>query len=1294
MATIGNISAFDVSKPTSWDVYVEQIEFFCRANSITEPDMKTATLLTVMGSSAYKILRSLISPESPGTKTFEELTEVLRQHFMPQTSLIYKRFLFHKRFQLKDESIAAYVTELRRLAEDCEFGSTLTERLRDQLVCGLRDDGIQGRLLSETSLTYDDAVKRAQAGEAAATQVKELQAQKPSTDALAANQLRHTKSAKKVHTKNPSSTPRNPCASCGGSHSRQDCKFRNAVCNFCHKKGHIAKACRSRSSLSKSGNKKKACSSSGQLAAHMVDETSDEAYAPNFVNSVGQTKPAKVHIEVQIQGRPCTMEVDSGSDFSVISMKTYSNLWPVRGPVIQPFTSRIRDYQKNPIQLKGYCEVKVAYKCYEEKLRLLVAKGDRASLLGLEWFTPLGLSIQGVHQTHSEDSIQALLEEFADVFKEDLGTYKGPKVTLPIDPKVPPIRLKARNVPLAIRPRIESEIQRLLREKVLEPISNPKWSTPVVPVIKPNGAIRLCGDYKTTINTSLQDHPYPVPSVNHLLSNLSGGGYYAKIDMAQAYLQLPVDDASAEAQTIITHMGAFKVNRLQFGVCIAPGIFQQVMDDVLKDIPGTTPYFDDVLIRGTTLSELTDRLRVVLKTLRSVGLHARKEKCLFGVTSVDFLGYRIDASGIHPSKSKMEAIHNAPVPQNKKELQTFLGLLNFYNSFLKDKATVAEPLHRLLDKGAAWRWTKRHEQSFKAVKRLLTSESVLVPFDTSLPTILTCDANPFGVGAVLSQVQENGKEATVAFASRTLTQAERNYAQIDREALALISGVKKFHHFLYGRPFTLVTDHKPLLDLFSPSKGTPDIISPRMLRWSILLNAYSYKLIHKPGVRLGNADALSRLSHNDSRAYTPSPPEVLFIEELAAPALTAAEIAQFTQRDPELSRVLNWVWKGWPTKSEAGFQAYFMKRNELTVHKKCLLWGNRVVIPKEGQQRVLDELHLTHPGVVRMKALARSYVWWPNIDSDIERYVGTCTVCQEHQHAPPRASIHPWEVPRNPWSRLHVDFAGPFQGERFLVVVDAYSKWLEVKRMTSTTAANTIKVLRELFATHGLPDSIVSDNGPQFTSDEFQRFCKDNLITPIRVSPYHASSNGQAERMVQTTKDSLAKMLHGSWEKRLARFLLASHVTPSTTTGLSPAELLMGRKLKICLDRLHPDYAVERQLKQDAHLPTHVRDRGFYADEPVYIRNYETACPWTPAVISRPTGPVSYEAKTPDGRTVKRHADQIQKRISDATSTDVPPATPTMTQSSGDSVSSAEPIVTPRPKRTLSRPAYLKDYVC
>ncbi|GBM89936.1 Transposon Ty3-G Gag-Pol polyprotein [Araneus ventricosus] len=347
----------------------------------------------------------------------------------------------------------------------------------------------------------------------------------------------------------------------------------------------------------------------------------------------------------------------------------------------------------------------------------------------MEWFEPLGIKFVGIYRT--EIDIEFVLEEFKDVFSEDLGSYKGPAISLPIDPNFPPISFKARNIPLAMRKKVDVAIDKLLDQGVLEPISNPKWSTPIVPVIKQSGEIRLCADYK---------------------ANLADGKFFAKIDLAQAYLQLRVDDASAEAQTIVTHREAFKVNRLQFGVNVAPGLFQNFIEDLLKGIIGVLPYFDDVLIFAATEEQLCNHLRLVLERLSESGIRANKNKCIFKTKAVEFLGFVIDASGIHPSDSKVRAIHEAPRPKNKTELQAFLGLLNFYHSFLKDKATIAEPLHWLLEKNAEWKWTSAHEKAFAAVKELLSSDSVLVPFNEKLPLILTCDASQYGVGYVLSHL--------------------------------------------------------------------------------------------------------------------------------------------------------------------------------------------------------------------------------------------------------------------------------------------------------------------------------------------------------------------------------------------------------------------------------------------------------------------------------------------------------------------------------------------------------------
>ncbi|XP_058016881.1 uncharacterized protein K02A2.6-like, partial [Ahaetulla prasina] len=235
----------------------------------------------------------------------------------------------------------------------------------------------------------------------------------------------------------------------------------------------------------------------------------------------------------------------------------------------------------------------------------------------------------------------------------------------------------------------------------------------------------------------------------------------------------------------------------------------------------------------------------------------------------------------------------------------------------------------------------------------------------------------------------------------------------------------------------------------------------------------------------------------------------------------------------------------------------------------CLLWGYRVVIPEKLRKRVLDLLHEGHPGIVRMKGLARSYVWWPLMDSEIAERVGKCQACQESRPLPPTAPVREWERPQGPWSRIHIDFAGPFHGQTFLVVVDAYSKWLEIILMRSMTAEAVISVLRHLFATHGLPDTLVSDNGPQFTATQFEEYLAEEGIRHALSAPFHPATNGLAERFVRSAKEALSRLKPGDWQSKIDVFLAVQHRTPCATTGRSPAELLMGRKLRCPLDRLN-----------------------------------------------------------------------------------------------------------------------------
>ena len=367
----------------------------------------------------------------------------------------------------------------------------------------------------------------------------------------------------------------------------------------------------------------------------------------------------------------------------------------------------------------------------------------------------------------------------------------------------------------------------------------------------------------------------------------------------------------------------------------------------------------------------------------------------------------------------------------------------------------------------------------------------------------------------------------------------------------MIFGVKKFHKYVYGRSFTMVTDHKPLLSIFNPKAAVPSVTAARMQRWAMFLSAYQYTIEYKCGKSHANADFLSRLPINGNQELEdPSTVfQVSYVEELP---VTAADVAKETIKDTTLATVYQYVMEGWPHKAqEEALKPYYQRKNQLATDQGCLLWGLRVIIPPTLQAEMLNELHATHPGVVKMKALARSIVWWPNLDKDIEDVVTSCRSCAAHRSLPPVAPLHSWPWASHPMQRINIDFASMEQFQ-VLVIVDNHSKWIEAIPLHSATASSTIDALRLFFASFGLPKEIVSDNGPQFTAQDFGDFCRNNGIKHTLIPPYHPATNGAAERAVQVIKQAVKKMDSGlSLRRRLARFLLIYRTTPHATTEMS-----------------------------------------------------------------------------------------------------------------------------------------------
>lgn len=334
----------------------------------------------------------------------------------------------------------------------------------------------------------------------------------------------------------------------------------------------------------------------------------------------------------------------------------------------------------------------------------------------------------------------------------------------------------------------------------------------------------------------------------------------------------------------------------------------------------------------------------------------------------------------------------------------------------------------------------------------------------------------------------DGSEQVISYASRTLTTAERNYAQIEKEGLAVIFGIKKFDKYLMGRHFTIYTDHKPLLRLFDPTRATSATGAARLQRWSLLLSNYDYDVCFKKGELNSNADALSRLPlpETDSSLEELAHVHSLHIERIQAAPLDSKQCRLASINDPVISLVINIVNCGWPEACESEeLRPYFQRKDELVVEDNVLLWGLRVVIPTKHRKDVLALLHDTHIGVVRMKSLARTHVWWPGIDKDIETTCAECIVCAQHAKDPPKSPLSMWEFPAASWQRIHIDYAGPFFNSMWLVWIDAGSKYGGVEQIKNADGVSTVKKLTSLFSFFGNPEQIVSDNGTPFTSREF-----------------------------------------------------------------------------------------------------------------------------------------------------------------------------------------------------------------
>ncbi|XP_043190571.1 uncharacterized protein K02A2.6-like [Amphibalanus amphitrite] len=753
------------------------------------------------------------------------------------------------------------------------------------------------------------------------------------------------------------------------------------------------------------------------------------------------------------------------------------------------------------------------------------------------------------------------------------------------------------------------------------------------------------------VNKAVITDGYPLPRIEDVLDRLSGSQVFSRLDLKDAYHQLELHPDSRDLTTFVSHLGLFRFTRVNFGLASAGPCFQKVMASMLEGIPGVEVYLDDILVHARSQAGHDARLKAVLQCFDAHRVRVNWSKSVTNQREIGFLGYQISGDGVSIDPERLRPLLDAPEPRDEKSLRAFLGAVGYHARFLPRFSDEVEPLRAAL-RADAFEWTASLSSAVRRVKDAIRQAPALGMFDASLPTVLSTDASDVGCGACITQVDASGVPRVITYASKTFTAAERNYSVVEKEALACVWATEKFRHYLWGRRFTLRTDHQALCTIFGP-KGS-NRVGRRVARWEARLLEFAFDVEYVRSEHNGVADGLSRLPVTDT--WWPDDDTIQIASlGVAAAAVTEAEFRAASDADETLRAVRGFVAGQWPRRKEIdpALAGFYQVREELSQHGQLLFRGERLVVPETLRERVLRNAHEGYQGVVRTKQRLRAQFWWPRLDREVREQLRGCQVCSQHDEHVRKEKPHlqPIPLPEGPWERLMVDIIGPMHGpptERYgIVLCDLYSRWPEVALCSDATASTVIQFLETLFAREGLPLELISDNGPAFRSAELRAFLTKCGVRQTFSSPYSPQTCGLVERLNRTIKGAIqsARLAREPRSPYLRRFLGEYRATPHPATGETPFRLMRGREARTTVDVLKRDAPTGNSRKRAVRR----RHRRYQS---AYKRRYDrtaTAAPrweagdWVrvrkpvsgrvegqPAVqIRERTGPVSYRSPAP-----------------------------------------------------------------
>ena len=1239
-----------------WDLY----EHLALAGKNDE--YKRKMLLYCIGEKGREIHKTL----DVRNNTCKGYLAAFKEYCVPKTNETVEVNKFFNRKQKKTETVDEFITSLKILAEQCNFENKKQSLIKHQIINGIADESMKEKLLHADDLTLDKCIKMCQASERTKAAVKELGAE-GGEDVSA---IRHRKPSAKRFSKAPTNTnfpkhkpvkdtykpdkdtykPGNllQCKFCGRRHrfGARECPAWGKACSKCGQLNHFAVKC-------------------GGLNPQKTVKTVEQEL-PYVLNIQENTTPGnKEFATMQIleTGNLVKFQLDSGSTCNILPT---SYLTATQKSAVDQTRSTLLHMYASSAAVKTVGELVVPMENPKtgKGYRVLcqVVSGAGVPILGNRAAQAMDLisinrhNILTVNSKPEPLTKDKILKDYQDVFT-GTGLLAG-EYHIELDETVKPVIHPPRRVPVTQKAKLKEELDRLEAEGIIAKVTEPtEWVSSMVVTTKQSGKLRVCLDPQD-LNRAIKRSHYPLPTLEDILPDLGEVKVFSVFDARNGFWHIKLDESSSKLTTFNTAFGRYRWIRMPFGISSAPEEYQRRQNEALEGLLRTHCIADDILVcgAGRTFEEAVidhdKNVVALLNRCRERNLKLNPEKMRFHQVEVPFIGHVLTNEGLLPNKEKVEAIISMPPPTDATGVRRFLGMVTYLGKFIENLSDLCEPLRILTQKDVAWHWDQPQQAAFETLKEKISQAPVLQFYDPKKECVLQCDSSEKGLGAVLLQ-----NNLPVAYASRALSDAETRYAQIEKELLAVVYGVSKFHEYVYGRRITVHSDHKPLENILQK----PLYTAPKRLQNMLVqLQGYNIDLQYKPGITLQVADTLSR-------AYLPRKPELYAAERefYEVNLLTDLPISperlkkiQDRSRD-DLKELFCVISQGWPSdkdKVPPEIKPYYPFRHNLAVYNGVVFKDDRVVIPPSLRKSIVRRLHSAHIGIEGTLRRARECVFWPGMTSELRDVLSQCEICNTFQKQQPKEPLAQHETPLRPWEKVGVDLASV--GEKdFLVCVDYFSNFAEIDFLPDTKAETVIHKLRIQFARHGVPDIVFSDNGPQFSCDKFRTFAEQWQFQHVTSSPAFPQSNGKVENAVKTLKSLIVKAQKDKCDPYKA--ILDFRNTPTQGLGTSPSQRLFSRRTKTFLPTrarlLQPEvkndneqraktelykFKVKHYYDQKASGPLPELHTGDTVRvQPVRVGEKE----WIPGTVESHTYPRSYDVRLRNGRILRRNRKHLRK---------------------------------------------------